>query len=235
MMKEKLKQALWSFDKKFETDVYLTMLNLISGNHWAGYRFSKEQIAFVHIPKTGGSSLHALLKEKRPNQFVNIGKHRPVSKHCPPGKYHYMTIIRNPENRVWSRYQMVLRGDPFYVHKPFAEKGLHYYLTHSWEVRNMMCRYLSGNIGEEPTEKTLETAYENLMKFDIVLEFDNYATELNRFLENYGIHKDGNLPHEKKATYSESSPEETELILKYNRLDLELYNRWKQSNHSDVK
>jgi hypothetical protein len=227
-MKEQLKRALWAFDAKFGTDIYLSTLNLVSGNHRSGYRFSKEQTAFVHIPKTGGSSLHTLLNEKRPEQFVNVGKHRPISKYCPPGEYHYMTIMRNPVNRVWSRYQMVLRGDPFYVHKPFAEKGLHYYLTHSWEVRNMMCRYLAGNVRSEPSGKTLETAYENLLKFDIVLEFEDYQNELNRFLEAYGIPRIEQLPHEKKSSYSGPSPAETELIAQYNTLDIELYNRWKQ-------
>jgi hypothetical protein len=228
-MKEALKRALWTIDAKLGTDIYLSTLNLISGNHLPWYKFSKKQIAFVHIPKTGGSSMHALLKAERPDQFVNTGKHRPVSLRCPPGEYHYMTVIRNPTDRVWSRYQMVLRGDPFYVHRPFAEKGLYYYLTHSWEVRNMMCRYLSGSVFKEPTEKTLQTAYENILKFDIVLEFEDYQNELNRLLDSYGIPRQMQLPHEKKSEYPDPTPSETELIEEYNALDVELYKRWKQN------
>jgi hypothetical protein len=231
-MKKILKRALSTIDAKLGTDIYLSVLSLISGNHMSLYRFSRDQTAFVHIPKTGGSSLHALLKKERPGQFVNVGKHRPVSRICPPGKYHYMTIIRSPIDRVWSRYQMVLRGDPFYVHKPFADKGLQYYLTHSWEVRNMMCRYLSGKIHKEPTENTLEIAYENLLQFDMVLEFENYRDELQRFLTAYRIPQQGQIPHEKKSSYPDPSMPDIEIISKYNALDIELYRRWKQNHAS---
>jgi hypothetical protein len=54
------------------------------------------------------------------SKFINIQRHSPVSKYCSPEDYSYITIIRNPIDRVWSQYQMILRSDENYPYKNYG-------------------------------------------------------------------------------------------------------------------
>ena len=197
------------------------------GFHDPNYQFKKHEIALVHIPKTGGTSLHKLLSEDNLSRFINLNMHRPISRLCDPVTYSYITIMRDPIERVWSYFNMVLKNPPGFPYKRFADKGLDCFLEHCWEVRNMACRYYSGEIAREPNVETSEKAFNNLMNFICVISFDNLENEATKFLAKYNI-KPAFIPHERKSNNTRYTQNDYDLIYKYNKLDIELFNEWKK-------
>lgn len=214
-----------AMDEKLGTDIFTKLTQLSLGFHTPNYWFRKRQIAFIHLPKTAGTSLHTLLGQDDLRRFVNLNKHRPVSRFCQPGKYQYITVMRDPVERVWSYYRMVLRNPPGSPYQRYAEGGLEQFLTHCWEVRNLACRYYSGHVKREPDAQTLELARANLSKFLCVLSFARFTNDLSRFLTDLQIpHSD--IGHERRAAYDPPTDEERALIVSYNALDLELFNTY---------
>ena len=141
-----------------------------NGFHNPNYRFNKEQIASVHIPKTGGTSLNKILQESGDLRFINLNIHKPVSNKCSPQDYRYITVMRDPIDRVWSQYQMVLRSEKGYPYQKFAQQGLAVFLEKCWAVRNMNCRYITGELEAEPNTNTLDRAFENLSQFYVAIQ-----------------------------------------------------------------
>jgi len=229
MLQVLLKTPLKIIDSILWTDLHVKLHNYFVGFHSPNYKFKEGEIAFVHLPKTGGTSLHLLLKADKLSRFVNLDMHRPISQLCDPVKHNYITVMRDPMDRVWSYYQMVLKNPPGFPYKAFANKGLGFFLKHCWEVRNMACRYYSGQIAKEPDAQTLENAFNNLTNFICVIAFDNFEEEVTALLANYSIPTISIL-HERKSSYARLSQNEHDLIYKYNRLDIELFNKWKKSN-----
>ena len=225
MQQEVLIKILRIFDSILWTDFHVKLHNRSIGFHNPNYQFKKNEIALVHVPKTGGTSLKKLLGEDKLSRFVNLNMHRPISKLCAPKKYDYITIIRDPIERVWSYYQMVLQSPSQYPYKSFANRGLSCFLKHCWEARNMACRYYSGQIAKEPTVQTLQDALKNLMYFRAVIQFENYEEEVNQFLSKYNL-QTTLIPHKRKRSYNLPNPDERQLIYHYNELDIELFNQW---------
>jgi hypothetical protein len=133
--------------------------------------------------------------------------------------------MRDPIERVWSFYQMVLESPPNYPYKLFANKGLNFFLKHCWEARNMACRYYSGQIAKEPNEQTLQNALNNLMHFRAVIDFENYEEEVRKFLTKYDLQKNI-IPHQRKRSYNLPNHNERQLICDFNTLDIELFDKW---------
>ncbi len=218
-------------DTVFWTDFCVKFHNHQVGFHDPAYRFEKSEIAFIHIPKSGGTSLHKLLSQDEQSKFVNLNMHRPISRLCNPQEYRYITVIRNPVERVWSYYQMVLRNPPGFPYKRFAENGLECFLKHCWEVRNMACRYYSGEIKREPNVTTLDLALNNLKDFLCVIEFDYFQKEVAEFLAKYNF-TISSIPHERKRNYAPCDHSERTLIYEYNKFDMEMFAIWKEQSIS---
>lgn len=200
-----------------------------NGYHNPNYRFSKDEITFLHIPKTGGSSMAKMLEKDPQNRFVHLNIHKPVSRECLPQDYRYITVIRNPVDRVWSYYQMVLRSPKGYPYLNYAEAGLDVFLRKCWAARNLACRYLSGEVEPEPNAATLDKALANLDQFYAVLSFENFGRDVSAFLDEHGISHD-ELPNERKAQYVKPTAEERELIARFNQFDVALFEAWGKSN-----
>jgi hypothetical protein len=220
-------KALKIVDDVFWTDFHIKLRNKNIGFHNANYQLKTNEIALVHVPKTGGTSLVSILRKDKLSRFVNLNTHSPVSQLCAPQKYNYITVMRDPIERVWSYYQMVLQSSPSYPYKLFANKGLSCFLKYCWEARNMSCRYYSGQIAKEPTEQTLQNALNNLKHFCAVINFENYEEEVNKFLARYDL-KTNLIPHKRKKSYELPNEYERQLISHYNSLDIELFDRWNQ-------
>ena len=219
-----IKQPLKLVDRICSTDHAVRMHNRQIGFHTTDYRFEPAQTALIHVPKCAGTAAHRTLARDPEKRFVGLDMHRPVSRHCPPGRYRYLTILRDPVPRVWSYYQMVLRNGPGYPYHRFALKGLEFFLEHCWEARNLACRYYSGRMGE-PDEAALGLALDNLARFEMVILFDRFADQFMAYVQNKGILVDS-IPHARKSRYAQPAKEEARLITRHNRLDLELCRRW---------
>lgn len=225
MKKTAIKRSLLFVDNIFATDFSERFHYHSIGFHDPSYEFDDDKIAFIHVPKTGGTSLHTVLSKDKLSRFVGLKMHRPISLACPPGKYKYITVMRNPVERVWSFYNMVVSRGPNYPYYRFSQKGLEYFVRHCWEARNIACRYYSGEIFKEPNERTANEALKNLGKFAHVLDLGDFANEFIHLLQCYGI-ETAKIPHERKANNRSCNQQEFSIISKYNKLDCELYHRW---------
>ncbi|PHN08597.1 hypothetical protein [Flavilitoribacter nigricans] len=217
-------------DKVLDTDKHIRYRHRMNGFDNPDYTFARDQISFIHIPKTGGTTLANMLEKDPGDTFVNLHIHRPVSMHCPPGAYRYLTIMREPVSRVWSHYQMVLREYPGFPYQKYANRGLETFLKKNWAVRNLYCRYFSGSIDPEPDESTLAIARKNLADFTYVIPFEDFSNSVQLFLRDHHIPYEEVL-HDRKSKYPEPSPDEMELIARYNRFDLALYEAWRTENN----
>lgn len=219
---------LRQIDERAFTDFSHRWQHWNSGMHSNDYVFSEDTIAFVHLPKTGGTSFGELLSGSNSVSFAGLGIHRPVSRSCPPSTHRYFTVMRHPVERVWSYYQMALRsrgrgGWGIYGH--VAGRGLEFFLSRCWEVRNMACRYYSGDVRREPDTRSLEVARGNLGKFEAVLSFENLGNDAAVFFCSLG-QPAGPLPHANTARYDLPRDDESALIAAFNQLDLSLYRDW---------
>lgn len=229
LKKAATKKVLLGADRLLQTDYYWRYSMTVNGYHISNYNFEKNQIAFVHMPKTGGTSFRKLLNGRDDSKFVNITIHRPISLHCPPENYKYVTIVRDPIDRVWSYYQMVLRNPEGYPYREFAIKGLDCFLGKCWAASDMACQYYSGMVYHKVEETLYEKALHNLSNFYAVLSFKNFNTEVNQFFDDNNIQV-AQIPHERKSSYSKPTVEERELIRSYNTFDIKLYDHWNKNN-----
>lgn len=222
-------KLLKAVDRVIWTDLAIKTHNKRIGFHTSNYLFKEDQIAFIHIPKPGGTSLHKILRQDSLKRFINLNMHRPVSHLCSPTKFKYITVIRNPVDRVWSYYQMVLRNPPGSPYKRFVNRGLKYFLKHCWEVRNMSCRYYAGMVRKEPDKETLNRALDNPVNFYYVILFDNFTREIHDFLKKMTLPM-VEVPHERKSNYNLPDENDIRIISQYNSLDIKLFKEWSEKN-----
>ena len=202
---------------------------------------------FIHIPKTGGTSLHSVLENQMdlkdlypPRRFQKVDQpvaHEYVSGHFPFWfckqldkefeQAFKVTILRDPIER----YLSLLR----YKKKNFSELN-HLSLEEVYEKiqnhvellaeaePNKMCSFLTSDPNLTGKD-LLESAKANLHRFDFVLFLDNFQEDMQILCELIGIEFDRNaLPH-LNTTVKETniSPELIAIIKKNQDLDIELY------------
>jgi hypothetical protein len=225
-----IKDTYFLIDQLMDTDKLIRYRHQLNGYDNPDYRFRKDQIGFIHIPKTAGTTLANMLDQDSGDAFVNLHIHRPISAHCPPSEYQYLTILREPVSRVWSHYQMVLREVPGYPYQKYARKGLETFLKKYWAVRNFTCRYFTGEIYTEPDAATLAQALENLANFQKVILFEHFSESARDLLVQHGIPFKQVL-HSRKSAYQAPSALEKEMIARYNEFDIALYNTWRANSN----
>ena len=208
----------------------LTSRNL----HWSHeYAVEDDDIIFVHIPRSGGTSFQEFANASDLDlNFVNLGLHRPVSLALPPDDFRYWTILRNPVHRVWSSYRQQLDQPRNHFHS-VARAGLQFFCRNHFEARNLAVRMLSGDVWNEPSEKTLYLAMANLDKFERVLDFQNLSVEFQHLRGDAA-----GAPHHiarptrelmlNKGWYKHMTNEERDVILGYNDLDYRLWLEWER-------
>lgn len=212
-------------DAVMDTDHKVRFVYRSNGYHTPNYRFAADEIMFVHLAKTAGTSLAKILQGDPQQRFPNLNIHRPISGHCAPADFKYITVLREPVSRVWSYYHMVLRNPAGYPYRNYAAKGLETFLKKAWPARNMAVRYVAGRVEQEPTQQTLALAQKNLAQFYAVLLFEDFGAEATAFCKQHGIPV-GDIPTERKASYAAPTEAEAALIASYNKLDIALYEDW---------
>lgn len=191
------------------------------GTHDPNYTFNASQIALIHIPRTGGSTLHHLLQRIDPSLFVNLNTHRPVSSFCSPMDYDYITFLRSPVDRVMSLYRTASHEtSPFHEH---WQRGIENFMQNCWEARNMACRYLTGNLTDEVNVASLSQAKLNLRQFLFAGLFEEYNEEVFALLSTLGFGS-SRLSLPRLNTSIAVEPFEFEAVIaSYNTYDIALY------------
>ena len=212
----------------------------LSDFHRCGYQVPPGKRVFVHVPKTGGSSVHKLLLgHPTSSQFMNAslsGCHRPVSRLHKPGETRYFTILRDPIERVWSYFNMIKHRWIRHPYLDYAKVSLEHFLQNCWEGRNQYVRYFSGFLLDEPGEEEYLVAIENLSLFEGVIDFNNFEVQLSDYCVMTGLSsKRLSIPHMNGSTYKPASDVEKELIATYNAWDNRLYLQWMNSARSQLQ
>jgi len=199
-------------------------------------------LIFIHIAKTGGLSLrntmlgprtmvcsHEADFEKKvklawmKKKDILLG-HIPYGIHkYTPGEYEYLTILRHPAERVYSKYTYNYRFAPAKQPKlcDFMEQKC------AWNVQNLAVRQLCGlglpyhGIIEE---HHYNEATKNLSTIKYLGFTDNLNVVFGRVKSDYGLR--GNLPNTnvtKNNKLAKLDKKDVELISSYNKWDIKLY------------
>ena len=221
-------------------------------------------LIFIHIPKTAGSSFRQVLK--RPykkntvheiygqymlsvNEFKELSESeklriRLLIGHMPfgldeflPQPSTYITILREPLDRIVSHYYYILRSPRHPIHNQVVEEnmGLCDYALSGlapMELDNGQVRFISGVSGQkikygDCSVDLLEIAKDNLRKKFAVVGLSEYFSETlilfkkvfgwkNMFYVKDNVTKD-------RPRLDDFSPEIIEAIRQHNRFDVALY------------
>ncbi len=166
-------------------------------------------LMFLHLPKTGGTTLSAILRDlysgrpyldhesldNRPATLHDLTKEQRASLVLAMGHYrwglhqtlgcapHYITLLRDPVERVLSTYSfLVLQGYPGY--EALAGTSLEAFLDLSHEARNLQMRMLSGAGDEEDGDP--EQAAANLKSCLAVGTTERFNDSLRLFRRRLG-------------------------------------------------
>ena len=200
---------------------------------------------FLHIPKTGGTTLTSVVRANTPpEELVHLwdrprtsqlpairkksvvfghlffGLHRHFSSACT-----YVTVLRQPVDRVISHYFYHRRTpwDPF--HSIARDHSLEEWSRSFIDAQNLQVQIVSGKRGVA-TRDTLELAKKNLAGFGVVGILERFDETLQLMKQRLGF-------HELRYVILKAAPcrpEEYdvsaschEAIVEHNLLDLELY------------
>jgi hypothetical protein len=191
------------------------------------YIFNKDLFCLIHVPRTGGGTLWTYFGNNNNEKIYRFKKgalHNPVSFLCDPKEYKYITVIRDPIDRIISHYNMLL-----IMKSKVASFGFSNWLRNDELSRNLYCQYFSGHIYEPVNEQIYEIALANLKNFYCVINFNNYESEIKQLFQKLNLDIEHNflkagVPHPKKGM---KDIEEKKIIAKkYNYWDLKLYNEF---------
>jgi hypothetical protein len=211
-------------------------------------------LVFVHIPKTAGQSLHfAVLRNYPQNEKIHLNiLDRPLDEemeripldersrarllwgHVPygvhehiPRRCEYITILREPVDRVISVYKHILKSPAHVLHDRVVEAGigLEDYVLSDMDVgqtRNSQVRQLSGRQFSTIDNGALEEAKHNLGGFlvaGLTERFEETFVLLRRALgSGFPLYVSRNV-----SPQIDVSERAIELIRERNELDLALY------------
>ena len=189
------------------------------------------KIVFIHIPKTGGSSLGTCFNSEYTTTYRdNIGYHLTLSEHidCMTSKYikftdyFFFTVIRNPFEQLYSFYN---------YHKYTNDrKCIHLEDTYKEFVLNLE-HHFNGNtnnpgirIFNELRVCTMIHPYKHLI--NVYLKYDRLESDYNRLIVSKfkGLKK---LPLKNKGLINKETnlytPEMINIVYKFFKEELDLY------------
>jgi hypothetical protein len=222
----------------------------------------EQRVIFLHVPKAAGSSLQRILDyQYKPTNTFSISRSRTVEefKQLPrerrekirllkghmyfglheflPSPSTYITVLRDPVDRIISLYYFVLQSPHHSHHKLVTSQNMsledYFYSGRKRQLNNGQTRLLSGidstviDFGQCSTAM-LESAKKNLQEhflvFGITERFDETLILMKRalgwknpFYVKHNVTKD-------RPSKENVSRDILDLIKKYNELDIELYN-----------
>ncbi len=217
---------------------------------------------FLHIPKTGGTTLNGLLQSNYPGVRIRLmhsrldeenflslpetekKEYRILSGHFPYGlhrdlpfrSWRYLTLLRDPADRIASFYFHILRSPSDYLYKLTQEPGLSLEAfaqsRFSRELDNFQVRMLSdtmdkafGTVTEADLEKASRILSEQMSAFGVLERFDDtvrhFSEVFNWRVLDY-VPLNGGWENNMGFQMSLST---RQVIMKANALDAELYQR----------
>ena len=215
-------------DRLFKTTRFASYQDTYANYYQNDYVLKDSEFSFVHIPRTGGSLFHTWAK----NNFLNFyyASHNAVSLKCDPQNFKYITILRDPMQRIYSYFLMQKKNRklPYYPH---ANIGLDFFIQKSWACRNGMCKFINGNINKEFNDDMYLITINNLKNFYFVIDFDNYIGDTNKLIKKININKKiDNIDSFKMPNKREISIKDQETIKNYNYFDLKLFQYFKDQS-----
>lgn len=173
----------------------------------------EHKIIFIHIPRTGGTSIRRLFDFPL-NGFQNYGhKIKQSMGEEVYNKYYKFSIVRNPWDRMVSMYHF-LRDDPIGNKYPFPGGLKDNESFKDWIMRRFSQGYQRFPKGNLYSFKWLSDWDTKDIIVDKILKFENYSEELQPILNKCGI--PAPIPHENKSTrkpYQEYYDEESKEIV----------------------
>jgi hypothetical protein len=222
-----------------------------------------ETLIYLHLPKTAGMTLHRILERrypraqtytfdgKRPRRDVERFQALPIEQRARfrllkghvvfglhqavPGAATYMTLLRDPVERVISQYYYAKSQPNHYLYVRLNRDGvdLFEYAARRMtpELSNQQTSMLGGPRGtsreKSPTRETLDRAMENLRThFCVVGLTEEFDASLLLMQRTFGwrtpFYQRENVTGSKPPG-AEIDPRARELLTELNQLDLELY------------
>lgn len=235
----------------------------------------RKTLIFLHIPKTAGSTLHKIIERQyKPKSIFSInGKRaqesiaefkslseaqrseiRVLKGHMKFGLHEYlpqpssyMTILRDPIDRVISHYYYVLRKPNHYLHNQVTSKNMSLkdYVCSGMtkELDNSQTRLLSSITANIPygecSSEVLESARKNLQEhFAVVGVADNFDETLILLKQAFNW----KTPFYIKANVTKNRPLKADIsketlnaIEKYSELDIELFGYAKERLEKQIE
>lgn len=215
---------------------------------------------FIHIPKSGGTSLGRVaelaengggekfirfwhhpvkpevIQEMLLHNFVfghfKYGIHQHFKQNCT-----YMTMLRNPVDRVISHYYYHLKSETDRFHALAANNPIETWVTLSFDANNDHVQFISGKHGI-PSEKEFQQALRNLHQFGFVGIYERFDESMV-LLKYYAGFKNVFYNYTKSVVgrpkMHDLTPEVIEKIKEYNKYDLLLYEEGKKIFENQIK
>jgi hypothetical protein len=223
---------------------------------------NKHTLFFLHLPKTAGTTLTFALIRKYGSQFVYrtvspsqeakrefinaINNHHKTIKvvaghmyygwhtELPnPWKSSYITMLRNPVDRIISTFFYIIRSPGHYLHDTVKSRNIDLETFVDSDITstidNLQTRLLAGSEwNEKPTSDTLDRAIrnidENISFAGLTERFDESLVLLKHELkwESYPYYIKQNVT-DKRPVSAEIPEHITNMIKKRNKLDFKLY------------
>lgn len=205
---------------------------------------------FIHVPKAAGTSLRVSLEkalkerlikvyQNQAGQTIEDAQSRTLQSdaviyghfgswmhkllNAPP---HYATVLRNPVERVksWYNFQASAETLPFYETTRQMSLADIIRADMTEQLSNHMTAMIAGREVEGPDDtKTLKVAKDNLKRFDFVSTLEFLEEDIPKLENIIGV-KIGAMQHVNVTGHeSPRASEDEDVIMNYNKLDMELY------------
>ena len=171
-------------DRFFLTENFHKYQIKYSGIYSNKYKLEKDQYCLIHPPKSAGTALNEHLKKN--NVFIYNSAHCLVSKFNNPDKFKYITIIRDPINRIKSFYEMQLGNKKLAFHN-HSKKGIDYFVEKLTINQNCLCKFIIGDLENDITDEKYEIAVRNLKNFWFLLSFENFENDVESLSQRLNI------------------------------------------------